>query len=334
MLAMSAALIWSGLLTYCSRSTSYDKFILLVTVAKMSLFCLLSGRGNYIFLSSLPGLSKAGSKVSALLVDMITFTFTFCSKPSIWFNNSINTLWTSLSAPVWASKRLRLHKKVLGCNRIDLIDEDDWRLIFLCQLEDVSDHSWTLAQILLYEFWTDDSDECGSGVISNGFCHHGLSCTWRSVHKNSLGWIDTDLSVKFGVSKRQLNGFSHLLFLDIKTTDIRESNIGLLLDLHHLDGCIGLRWQNIDNGMTVSVHGDTGWWLELFPVKSGQNSNVVVCSTCGSDQTVVFVDHFDKMSDDQRYGLNSLQFFLGSELLSLELYLIVLDVVFLDCEEL
>lgn len=225
-------------------------------------------------------------------------------------------------------------KKVLGCNRIDLIDEDDWRLILLCQLEDVSDHSGTLAQILLYEFWTDDSDECGSGVISNGFCHHGLSCTWRSVHKNSLGWIDTDLSVKFGVSKRQLNGFSHLLFLDIKTTDIRESNIGFLLDLHHLNGGIGLWWQNIDDGMTVSVHGDTGWWLEFFPVKSGQNSNVVVCSACGSDQTVVFVDHFDEMSDDQRYGLDSLQFFLGSELLSLELDLIVLDVVFLDCEEL
>lgn len=78
MLAISAALIWSGLLTYCSKSTSYDKFILDVTVANINLFCLLSGSGNYTFLSNLPGLNKAGSNVSALFVDIITLTFTFC----------------------------------------------------------------------------------------------------------------------------------------------------------------------------------------------------------------------------------------------------------------
>lgn len=57
-----------------SRSTSSDKFILLVMVEKMRRFCLRSGSGNSIFLSKRPGRSRAGSRVSALLVAMITWT--------------------------------------------------------------------------------------------------------------------------------------------------------------------------------------------------------------------------------------------------------------------
>lgn len=91
---------------HCYKSTSYDKFIFDVTVWKIKRFCFLSGSGNSIFLSNRPGLKRAGSKVSALFVDIITFTFVLCSKPSIWFKSSIKTLWTSLSAPVCASKRL------------------------------------------------------------------------------------------------------------------------------------------------------------------------------------------------------------------------------------
>lgn len=56
-----------------SRSTSSDRFILLVMVEKMRRFCLRSGNGNSIFLSRRPGRSRAGSRVSALLVAMITW---------------------------------------------------------------------------------------------------------------------------------------------------------------------------------------------------------------------------------------------------------------------
>lgn len=266
MLAISAALIWSGRPTYCSRSTSYERFILLVTVAKISLFCLLSGNGNSIFLSSLPGRNNAGSNVSALLVDMITFTLTFCSNPSIWLSNSINTLWTSLSAPVWASKRLKLNNELLCSNRIDLINKNDWWLIFFSQFKHVSDHSWSLTEIFLYKLWTNDSDECCSCVISNGFGHHGFSCTWRTIHQDTLWWINTNLWIQLRISKWKLYSFSHFLFLSITTTNISKSNIRLLLNLHHLNSSIRLRWKNINNRMTVSVHGNTRWWLELFPV--------------------------------------------------------------------
>ena len=49
---------------------------------------------------------------------------------------------------------------------------------------------------------------------------------------------------------------------------------------------------------------------------------------------MIFIDHLDEMSDNQGYGLDSLELLLGSELLSLEFDLIILDVVFLDVKEL
>ena len=49
----------------------------------MSLFYLLSGSGNSIFQSNLPGLNRAGSMVSSLLVAIITLTLVFLSNPSI-----------------------------------------------------------------------------------------------------------------------------------------------------------------------------------------------------------------------------------------------------------
>lgn len=56
-----------------SRSTSSDRFILLVMVEKISLFWRRSGSGNSILRSRRPGRSRAGSRVSALLVAMITW---------------------------------------------------------------------------------------------------------------------------------------------------------------------------------------------------------------------------------------------------------------------
>lgn len=51
-----------------------------------------------ILRSSLPGRSRAGSRVSGLLVAMIILTLCSVSKPSIWFSSWQNTLHQSVSA--------------------------------------------------------------------------------------------------------------------------------------------------------------------------------------------------------------------------------------------
>mmetsp|Transcript_9934 Transcript_9934/g.25746 ORF Transcript_9934/g.25746 Transcript_9934/m.25746 type:complete len:273 (+) Transcript_9934:197-1015(+) len=103
---MSALEILSGREMKSSRSTSSARFILLVATWNTRRFCLRSGWGNSTFRSRRPGRSSAGSRVSALLVAMMTLTLTLWSKPSIWLRSSRRMRCTSRSAPVWASKRL------------------------------------------------------------------------------------------------------------------------------------------------------------------------------------------------------------------------------------
>merc|ERR1711988_566053 len=82
-----------------SRLTSSERLILLVWIWKILLFVFSSGNGNWIFLSILPGLMRAGSRDSILLVAMMTLTSVLESKPSSWLRSSSIVLWTSFSPP-------------------------------------------------------------------------------------------------------------------------------------------------------------------------------------------------------------------------------------------
>ena len=84
----------------------------------------------------------------------------------------------------------------------------------------------------------------------------------------------------------------------------------------------------------MAVHGNTGWGFKFFSVDGGEHSDVVVSATGGGDEPMVFIDHFDKMPNGEGDCLNSLEFFLGSDLLSFQFDLIVFDVLFLDVQEL
>jgi len=70
---------------------------------KILRFVLMSGNGNSILRSILPGQSRAGSKLSMRLVAKITLTSARASSPSHWFNNSSIVLWISCSPPEYAS---------------------------------------------------------------------------------------------------------------------------------------------------------------------------------------------------------------------------------------
>lgn len=59
---------------------------------KTSLFCRLSGNGNSIFRSSLPGRISAGSRVSARFVAIMTLTLTVWSNPSICNRTQTETI--------------------------------------------------------------------------------------------------------------------------------------------------------------------------------------------------------------------------------------------------
>lgn len=84
----------------------------------------------------------------------------------------------------------------------------------------------------------------------------------------------------------------------------------------------------------MPVHSDTGGRLEFFSIDGGEDSDIVIGSTGGSDKAVVFVDHLNKMADDERDSLDTFELFFGTELLSFEFDLVFFDVVLLNVEEL
>lgn len=79
------------------KSIPLIKFIFLEWIFKISSLDSMFGLGNSIFLSILPGLKSAGSRMSILFVAMMILIVWVVSKPSNWFNNSNIVLCTSES---------------------------------------------------------------------------------------------------------------------------------------------------------------------------------------------------------------------------------------------
>jgi len=69
------------------KSIPLIKFIFLECIFNIYTLESILGCGNYIFLSIRPGLNKATSKISILLVAIIILIVWVVSKPSNWFNN-------------------------------------------------------------------------------------------------------------------------------------------------------------------------------------------------------------------------------------------------------
>lgn len=76
---------------------------------------------------------------------------------------------------------------------------------------------------------TTNLDKLGSGQLEKSglslrrarTSHQRLSCPWRSVQKNSLWRLDTDVLKLFLVGHRQDHCFDQLLNLLVQATDIR-----------------------------------------------------------------------------------------------------------------
>merc|ERR1719516_948413 len=82
---------------------SFSTLMDLAWILKMLALPSRSGRENSTLRSRRPGLMRAGSRVSGLLVAINTLIFPRGSKPSNWLINSNMVLWTSLSPPAPSS---------------------------------------------------------------------------------------------------------------------------------------------------------------------------------------------------------------------------------------
>ena len=171
----------------------------------------------------------------------------------------------------------------------------------------------------------------GRGV-GDGLGHHGLAGAGRSVQEDAAGRVDADLGVQMVLDEGELDGLPYLLLLRVHAANVLVGDVGLFG--HELDGRVGFRGEDVDDGMRVAMQGDGGVGLEQLPVQGGQDAHVVVGPGRRRHDAVVGVDHLVELADDQRDGLDAGDLLLGPEQLPLQMAHLVLEVFLLQLDEL
>ena len=118
-----------------------------------------------------------------------------------------------------------------------------------------------LPQVLLHELRANHSDECCSGVMSDGLCKHCFAGAGWAPQQDAPGRVDANLSVQLMMSQRQLHGLLDLLLLNVVPTNVLYRATFLL-------PCIAHAWRsNFSSSQLVTVESCMNW----------------MCNTCHSD---------------------------------------------------
>ena len=83
-----------------------------------------------------------------------------------------------------------------------------------------------------------------------------LPAPGRAVQQHAARRVDADLLVEVEVGEGQLDCLTNLLFLHVQATDVGVRHIRLLIGSQHGDGRVGLRGQDVDEGIGVAVEGN------------------------------------------------------------------------------
>lgn len=106
--------------------------------------------------------------------------------------------------------------------------------------EQLSHHSGTFTNVLLYKFRTRYPDESTVGVMCNRSSEKGLTRPRWTVEQDALGLSDTQTLKEFGVLNGQLDNFLNLLDLLVQTTNHLICTIRNLFDHHERDEGVDL----------------------------------------------------------------------------------------------
>merc|ERR1719327_2424332 len=74
-----------------------------------------------------------------------------------------------------------------AADRVDLVDEDDARLLRAGHLEELAHHARALAHVLLHQLAADDADEARVRPVGHRARGERLAGAWRPVQQDALG---------------------------------------------------------------------------------------------------------------------------------------------------
>lgn len=140
-----------------------------------------------------------------------------------------------------------------AANGVDLVEEDDARLLRSGHLEELADHASTFTDVLLNQLAADHSDEAGVGAVGDCSGEKGFAGARRAVAEDSLGRIDAELDELFWVQHGKLDDFAHLLDLFLAATNVVVCYVRFFFNCHHCNAWIDFGWQRNLNLVLVPV---------------------------------------------------------------------------------
>lgn len=87
-------------------------------------------------------------------------------------------------------------------NSVDLVEEDDTRLLAPRHLEQLPNHTRTLTNVLLHELRANNTDESGVCSVGHRARAQGLAGTGGAEQKNTLRGVNTEVDKPFGLTDR------------------------------------------------------------------------------------------------------------------------------------
>jgi len=90
-------------------------------------------------------------------------------------------------------------------NGVDLVHEDDARLVRASVAEHLANQAGALANVLVDDGTRDDLEEVGLDVRSHGASEQRLTGAGRAIQQHSLGRLDADSDEQLGIRQWQLN---------------------------------------------------------------------------------------------------------------------------------
>ena len=170
---------------------------------------------------------------------------------SVSCHNDFNCLWWFKTIKLIEKlKHSSLHLRVSSLSfhswssdGIYLINEYYARRMLSSHHEKLSNHSCSLSDVLLHQLRTRYSDECTVCMMSNSSSKQSFSCSWRSIHKNSLRLSNSQWFKNFWMLNGQLNNFLDFLNLLIKSSNHIVSRVRYFFHLHQWNKRIDFGWQ-------------------------------------------------------------------------------------------
>ena len=89
-------------------------------------------------------------------------------------------------------KVITLHLFAFGCDRIELVDEDDRGRVLFCFFERLPQIALALTGHLAHNFGTIDQEEEDASLVGHGTGHKSFACTGWAKHEDTARRLNTD----------------------------------------------------------------------------------------------------------------------------------------------